>query len=136
MTDSPKGTGRSAAVRTPGPLEKPMLSFDLNAEIEQLRGEGGWQAGHDSKTLVKYPDLRIVLTVLKSGARLHEHRAAGRISVQTLAGHVRMHADSKIFDLPAGHMLALEREIAHDVEALEDSSFLLTIAWPENVSNS
>ena len=136
MSDSPKQAARSAAVRTPGSLESPMLSFDLNAEIEQLRREGGWQAGRDSKTLVKHSDFRVVLTVLKSGTRLHEHRAVGRISVQTLAGHIRMHADSKTFDLPAGHLLALEREIAHDVEALEDSSFLLTIAWPENVSNS
>lgn len=131
MNNSPEQRARSAAIRTPGPLESPMLSFDLNAEIEQLRREDGWQAGRDSKTLVKHPDFRVVLTVLKSGARLHEHKAAGRISVQTLAGHIRMHVDSKIFDLPAGHLLALEREIAHDVEALEDSSFLLTIAWPE-----
>lgn len=136
MSDNPKQAGRSAAVRTPGPLECPMLSFDLTAEIERLRREDGWQAGRDSKTLVKHPDFRVVLTVLKSGARLHEHRAAGRISVHTIAGHIRMHVDSKTFDLPAGHLLALEREIAHDVEALEDSSFLLTIAWPENVDNS
>ena len=136
MSNSPKQGTRSAAVRTPGPLESPMLSFDLNAEIEQLWREDGWQAGRDSKTLVKHPDFRVVLTVLKSGARLHEHRAAGRISVHTLAGHIRMHADSKTFELPAGHLLALEREIAHDVEALEDSAFLLTIAWPKNVMNS
>jgi len=27
-------------------------------------------------------------------------------------------------------LLALDRGILHDVEALEDSAFLLTIAWP------
>jgi hypothetical protein len=27
-------------------------------------------------------------------------------------------------------MLTLEREIPHDVEAITDSAFLLTIAWP------
>lgn len=136
MNDNPKQPVRSAAARTPGSLESPMLSFDLNAEIEQLRREDAPHAGRNSKTLVKHPDFRVVLTVLKSGARLHEHRAAGRISVQTVAGHIRMHIDSKVFDLPAGHVLALEREIAHDVEALENSAFLLTIAWPENVSSS
>ncbi len=135
MSNSSKHA-RSAAVRTPGPLKSPMLSFDLHAEIEQLRREEGWQAGRDSRTLVKHPDFRVVLTVLKSGARLHEHRAAGRISVQTLVGQIRMHADNKTFDLPAGHLLALEREIVHDVEALEDSAFLLSIAWRENVGNS
>lgn len=36
--------------------------------------------------------------------------------------------------LPAGHMLALERALPHDVEALEDSAFLLTIAWPEDAT--
>lgn len=108
-----------------------MLSFDLNAEIEQLRKEDAWQGGRNSKTLVKHADFRVVLTVLKSGARLHEHRAPGRISVQTVAGHIRMHVEGKVFDLPAGHLLALERGIVHDVEALEDSAFLLTIAWPQ-----
>jgi quercetin dioxygenase-like cupin family protein len=112
-------------------MESPVLSFDLNAEIKQLRGENAWQGGRNSKTLVKHPDFRLVLTVLKSGARLHEHKAAGRVSVQTVAGHIRMHVESKVFDLPAGHLLALERAIAHDVEAVEDSAFLLTIAWPE-----
>ncbi len=136
MNDNPKQSARSGAVRSPGPLESPILSFDLKAEIEGLRGENGWQAGRDSKTLVKHPDFRVVLTVLKSGARLHEHKAAGRISVQAVAGHIRMHVQDKVFDLPAGHLLALERALPHDVEALEDSAFLLTIAWPEDAKTT
>ena len=39
-----------------------------------------------------------------------------------------------MIDLPAGHMLALERALRHDVEALEDSAFLLAIAWPEDTT--
>ena len=100
----------------------------------ELRGENAWQGGRNSKTLVKHPDFRVVLTVLKSNARLHEHKAAGRISVQAIAGHIRMHVQDKVIDLPAGHMLALERALPHDVEALEDSAFLLTIAWPEDAT--
>jgi len=42
-----------------------------------------------------------------------------------------MHVEDKVFDLPAGHLLALDRALPHDVKALEDSAFLLTIAWPE-----
>jgi quercetin dioxygenase-like cupin family protein len=72
----------------------------------------------------------VVLTVLTSNARLHEHKAAGRISVHVVAGHIRMHVQDKVFDLPAGHSLALERALPHAVQALEDSTFLLTIAWP------
>jgi hypothetical protein len=43
-----------------------------------------------------------------------------------------MQLPEKAIDLPAGHMLALERALPHDVEALEDSAFLLTITWPED----
>lgn len=128
MSDQPRKTD-SAAVRAPGPLENPLLSFNLETEIERLRGESGWQAGRDSKTLVKHPDFRVVLTVLKSGARLHDHKAPGSISVHVLSGRVRMQIEGKVVDLPAGALLALERAVAHDVEALEDSAFLLTIAW-------
>jgi quercetin dioxygenase-like cupin family protein len=136
MRASTKQPARSGAIRLPGPLGNPMLAFDLNAEIERLRKEDAWQGGRNSKTLVKHPDFRIVLTVLKREAGLHTHQAAGRISVQTLAGYIRMHVEGKVFDLPAGHLLALERALPHDVEALQDSAFLLTICWPEDVEKS
>jgi quercetin dioxygenase-like cupin family protein len=127
-----KQVSQSVTIRSSEPLQSPILSFDLEREIKSLREENAWQAGRNSKTLVKHPNLRMVLTVLKSGTRLHEHKAAGRISVQAVAGHIRMHVQDGVFDLPAGHLLALERALPHDVEALEDSAFLLTIAWPED----
>ncbi len=135
MNDSQKQV-HSSAIRSPGPLESAMLSFDLNAEVERLRRENAWHGGRNSKTLVKHPDFRVVLVILKTGACLPDHKAAGRISVQTISGHIQMHVGSELFDLPAGHILALEREISHDVEAVEESAFLLTIAWPENAANS
>jgi hypothetical protein len=42
-----------------------------------------------------------------------------------------MHAGGKEFDLPAGHLLVLDRAMPHDVVAIEDSAFLLTVAWPD-----
>lgn len=129
-------SARTGAIRPPGPVGNPMLTFDLNAEIERLRKENAGQGGRNSKTLVKHPDFRIVLTLLQPVARLHEHEAAGSISVQTLTGHIRMHVEDKVFDLPAGHLLALERALAHDVEALEESAFLLTICWPQDAQRS
>ena len=131
MTNSTSQSPQSGAIRAPGPLGSPMLTFNLGAEIKRLREENAWQGGRDSKTLAKNEDCRIVLTVLQSGALLHEHRASGRISVQTLSGHIQMHVEEKTFDLPAGHLLSLDRALPHDVRALEDSAFLLTIVWPE-----
>ncbi len=109
----------------------PSLEFDLSEQIGLLRNEEAYQHGRTSKTLVKHPDLRIVLTALKAGQHIQEHKAAGRISVQTVTGHIRMHLPDRTVDLPAGRMLVLDREMPHDVEALEESSFLLTMAWPE-----
>jgi quercetin dioxygenase-like cupin family protein len=131
MTNTAERASRSGAVRSPGPLGSPVLTFDLNAEIKRIREEDAWQGGRDSETLVKNQDFRIVLTVLKADALLHEHKTTGRISVQVLSGHIQMHVQDKVFDLPAGHLLALDRAVPHDVKALEDSAFLLTIAWPE-----
>jgi hypothetical protein len=42
-----------------------------------------------------------------------------------------MHAADKTFDLPPGRVLVLDRAVPHDVEALVDSAFLLTVAHPE-----
>ena len=119
---------------SPEPAKTAALSFDLNAEVQRLRAEDAWKRGRNSKTLVKYADFRVVLTVLKSGERLPDHKTPGRISIQTCSGHLRTKAAGAVFDLPAGHLLGLDREVVHDVEALEDSAFLLTIALPENHS--
>ena len=120
-------TGREHEV---GTLAAPLLTLDLNREIEQLRSEGRWQSGHTAKTLAKYPDLRVVLIVMKAGGRLEKHQAEGRISVQTLDGKIRFNTAERSVELPAGQMLTLERGIPHDVEGVVDSAFLLTIAWP------
>lgn len=118
--------------RPAGRLAGSLLEFDLMTEIEQLRQEPPWQrTGRNAKTLVKQPDFRIVLTVMKGGTRLQEHKAAGRISVQTLTGHLRLHLPAKTAELPSGHLVAIDRALRHDVEALEDSAFLLTVSWPK-----
>ena len=125
MEENPQ-TGRELEV---GTLAAPLLTLDLNREIEQLRSEGRWQSGHTAKTLAKYPNLRVVLIVMKAGDRLEKHRAEGRISVQTLDGRIRFNTAEGTVELAAGQMLTLESGIPHDVEGIVDSAFLLTIAW-------
>lgn len=124
-------TGREHEV---GTLAAPVLTLDLNREIEQLKSEGRWQSGHTAKTLVKYSDFRVVLIVMKAGGRLEKHRTEGRISVQTLHGRIRFSTAERSVELAAGQMLTLEHDIFHDVEGIADSAFLLTIAWLEAFS--
>lgn len=103
--------------------------FDLPAELAQVRLERGYREGErNANTLVKGDTFRIVLTALRAGDRLHEHEAPGWISIQAVAGRLRVRASGQTVELSTGHLLALAAGIRHDVEALEDSAFLLTIA--------
>jgi quercetin dioxygenase-like cupin family protein len=126
-TGENRPTGREHEV---GVLAGPLLTFDLQKEIQQLRSEGRWQSGHTAKTLAKYADFRVVLIVMTSGGRLVNHRTEGRISVHALSGRSNFKTAEQSVDLSAGQMLTLERDLPHDVEAGVDSAFLLTIAWP------
>ncbi len=122
------GGARPATTRG---LAEAVVEFDLPRMAEELRAEPAWKAeGHDAATIVKYPDLRIVLLSLQAKAVMREHRAEARISVQTLTGHARLRLPDRVVDLPAGRGVALERGLVHDVEALEESALLLTLSWP------
>jgi len=105
------------------------LAFDMAAEIQRLKAEPTWSSGHSARTLVKHDDLRLVLIALAAGHRIPEHKADGRLSVHVLSGHIEFRAEGRTFDLRAGGLLALDRAVPHDVTALDESAFLLTIAW-------
>jgi quercetin dioxygenase-like cupin family protein len=128
--DRPLGETAGSPQRPVRQLAGAMLRFDLDAELASLKGEASWRGGdRNARTLVEEPTLRIVLVVLKRGARLSEHRTNGRASVHTLVGRLRLRVFDQAVELPPSHVLTIERELAHDVEALEESAFLLTIAW-------
>jgi quercetin dioxygenase-like cupin family protein len=114
-------------------LAAPALKVCLPTAVARLHEADSWArgSGRSAMTIAKYPDLRIVLISMKKNSRMNNHQADGRISVMTLTGAIRLHMGKTTVDLPAGHLLTLERAIPHDVEALQQSTFLLTIAWPE-----
>lgn len=119
-------------IRTPGVYAAPALKFDLAAEIRLLHAEEPWQAGHTAKTIAKYSDFRVVLVAIKAGAQLVQHKTYGRVSIQVLSGHILLNLPAEELEVGAGGLLTLDRELSHDVQALEDSVFLLTIAWPDH----
>ncbi len=122
---------KEGRIREPVPTSGTMLSFDLAAEVQRLQSEQPWQAEHTANTIVKFPDFRIVLVALKAGGRLHEHRTAGRLSIQSLFGEIYVHAQGQVIEMHGGNLLTLDQEVLHDIEAKTDSVFLLTIAWPK-----
>ena len=131
------GEGSKALNRLPQ-LADPFLQFDLVSELQQLRGEESWQreTGRSSKTLAKYPDFRIVLVLMKANTQMKEHRAEGRISIHHLLGKIRVHLPDQKVSLTSGQLMVLDCGMVHDVEALEESAFLLTVSWPKGTSES
>lgn len=108
------------------------LHFHLKDELEKLRKQDSWQrrTGRSSRTLAKYPDFHIILVLMKPGSKMNEHHVDGRVSLQLLQERTRIVLPDQTVDIRAGDLLALEYGLLHQVEALEESAFLMSISWP------
>jgi len=120
----------NGSLSQPAPADL-MLTVNWQSEVERLLRDITGESGRLSKTIVKYPNFSIVLMVMKSNTKFPEHKSTGRISVHVLKGHIQMRILDKLVDLPAGNLIALDREVLHDVEALDESAFILTICCSE-----
>jgi quercetin dioxygenase-like cupin family protein len=109
-------------------LSGPLLEFDLASELQTARSQERYAHGDPAgTTLVKEPSLRIVLMAVPAGGRMEQHTASGPISVQVLEGRFHLSTPHGGVDLAPGTLLAIQPGIPHDVEAIEDGAFLLTI---------
>lgn len=104
------------------------IAFDLGTLDTEMRLEPEYvQNGHTARTLVRLPDLRVVLIVMQVGRRMAEHVAHETATLQVLSGELCLHAKDRTIQLRAGHLLMLPAGLRHDVEAISDSTFLLTL---------
>jgi quercetin dioxygenase-like cupin family protein len=61
---------------------------------------------------------------------MKEHHVDGRISILLLKGRIRLHSLNQDTEILPGDLLALEYGILHQIEAIKESAFLITISWP------
>ena len=134
-TGGPRGLAGAMHVWEPmesSPLAAPTRMLHLQDEAASLwppaRGAPG---GHSARTLAKLPDLRVVLLVLREGARIPEHRADADLALQVLRGRVQLDVAGQRVALEPGALLTLARGLPHDVAALEDAELLLTLSGPQ-----
>jgi hypothetical protein len=66
---------------------------------------------------------------MKANTQMNQHQAEGRISIQQLFGHIRVRLPHQQVTLSRGELLVLDGAVLHDIEAKEESAFLLTISW-------
>lgn len=110
-------------------MEASLATFDLPALIRQMKEEESWEkTGRSAKTLHKANGMRLVLNSMKAGTEIKPHQANGPISVHCLEGKLKFHTEKETVTLQQGEMLSLQEYIRHSVEAIEETTFLLTIA--------
>ncbi|MEI8412871.1 MULTISPECIES: cupin domain-containing protein [unclassified Kribbella] len=104
------------------------------ASINELAADLGGKAassesGRSSMTVYSRPGARLrqTLMALAAGRVMGEHKSPGDASLLCLQGRVLLHAGDSEVELGPGDLVAVPPQ-RHDVEALEPSVLLLTVA--------
>ncbi|MDX2087722.1 MAG: hypothetical protein SFX73_07725 [Kofleriaceae bacterium] len=130
---------------------EPRISLQRVDEAEHLLHElWGCDERYISKTIAHEDASRTVLFALRRGSRILLERTLGDLALRVVVGHIELHEgdvwdqlpyfvrhtegacsffslyDHSI-DLPIGALLLLDPESPHDLEALDDSAFVLDI---------
>ncbi len=107
-------------------------TFNLKALIAELRTlEPYTRTGHTARALIHTDDLRLVLVVMRRGAQMGDHDADATVTVQVLDGALKLQLPDREVEVATGRVLAMASGLRHDVEALADSAFLLTLGWTQ-----
>ena len=102
------------------PHAKPGEVFDVSPLGDAI-------ADTKTSTLLKTDAFEVLRLNLPAGKIIAEHKARGEISVQCIEGRVTFTAMGKANELTAGKMPFLSAAEPHAVEALENSSLLVTL---------
>ena len=111
------------------PVMVPLLHVGLADQLDRLKQESTWRTSRrNAITLTKEPTLRLVLLLLGKGTKMPEHQAVGPLTLHVLSGSVAFRAGDRAEEVGSGELIVLESAIGHEVEALEESACLLTLA--------
>ncbi len=111
------------------------IAHAQNGEVIDVRPLADTLATSKTTTLIKTPHVEVIRMVLSAGKVISEHKAPGDIIVQCLEGDITFTTKGEQKSLRAGDMLYLAAGEPHALQAAEDSSFLLTIATPNHITD-
>jgi quercetin dioxygenase-like cupin family protein len=107
------------------------LKFRLRDEIDQLRQDLKSSSGQRSaKTLTKAGGLRVTLVVMDANADMRPEASNGGATVQVLEGRLQVQSHGQTRELASGELMALDDNLREPVRAVDQSAFLITVAWP------
>ena len=107
------------------PHARPGQPIDIAPLHEALRTAA-------THAILKAHALELIRVVLRSGEALPPHQARGELTLQCIEGavEVTLGDGATAFYLRAGQLVLLSAQCRHAVQALEDSSLLLTLQLP------
>jgi quercetin dioxygenase-like cupin family protein len=100
---------------------RPFEAIDLQPLAEQLPATV-------SSSLIKSQDLQLMRVVLRAGASLPEHQVRGEITLQCLEGRAAVLTPGHRIELAACQLTLLPAGEPHAVQAIEDTSLLVTVS--------
>jgi quercetin dioxygenase-like cupin family protein len=78
-------------------------------------------------TVLKSPDVRVVVLAFEAGFVLKEHAAPKTLLMQALDGALRVTAGGRTIELTQGTLIRMDAGERHQVEALQDARLMLTL---------
>jgi quercetin dioxygenase-like cupin family protein len=110
------------------PLAGPILTFDLQEQIQALRREDTYSRGRAGRTLAKSGRFRLTLVAMAAGNEIGTHQADSPMTLHVLEGAIEFRAAGESHELRAGEVLFFGPGDAHDIRALEESVLLITLS--------
>jgi quercetin dioxygenase-like cupin family protein len=105
--------------------------FRLGEEIDSLRQDlEHTSGGRAARTLAKTEGLRVTLILIKKDVEVNPEASAGGASISVVAGRLRVQAGGEPWDVGPGELIVLADNLRERITALEETAFLLTVAWP------
>lgn len=90
--------------------------------------------GRVTRMLLTSAEVRVALVPIARRITWPEHTAWGRVLVRVEEGTIEIRVAGTTTQLTAGTMIGLEPREPHDVDAVEDTAFLLFVAGREHRS--
>lgn len=131
MTNKQDHETTGTALREAHEMSGRGLVFHVADEVQRLRRDlEHTSGGRAAKTLAKTEGLRVTLVLIKKDFGLNPEATAGGASLEVLAGRLRVQSGGDPWEVGAGELIVLADNLREPITALEETAFLLTVAWP------
>ena len=111
------------------PLAGPMMTFDLREQLRSIRADEAYaKHGRTARTLAKSGRFRLLVAALTDGHEIGTHQADSPLTIHVLEGGLQFRIDDQVQRLHEGEILFFGPGDAHDIRAIGESAFLITIS--------